>query len=210
VEPQADAYNKAEKFNKQLFQKLGTLQPDGLGLLGLTVPEEYDGGCGMDATAVALVHEELSYSDPALCLSYLAHSILLVHNLAMNATCTTQLQRLLPDIIAGRKIGGMGMSEANSGTDVLGMKTVATRVADGTPGGGTLLFCTVLCVASFSRRLASIFSSCITMQFAALRTCLLLSFFLSFFYNRILFEWNQNVDHQRYLGQWRSGSRRAV
>lgn len=49
------------------------MTPDGLGILGLTVPEEY-GGTGMDASAVALVHEELSYSDPAFCLSYLAHS----------------------------------------------------------------------------------------------------------------------------------------
>jgi isovaleryl-CoA dehydrogenase len=124
-------YNKAEKFNMKLFQKLGTMDNNengqhGLGLLGLTVPEEY-GGCGMDTTAVAIVHEELSYSDPAFCLSYLAHAILLVHNLTMNALSsqTPLLERLLPDIISGYKIGGMGMSEASSGTDVLGMKTVA-------------------------------------------------------------------------------------
>jgi len=48
------------------------------------VPEEF-GGTGLaDATAVSIVHEELSYSDPALCLSYLAHSILLANNLAVN------------------------------------------------------------------------------------------------------------------------------
>lgn len=57
----------------ELFRKLGTDHPEGLGILGLTVPEEY-GGTGFDATAVCLVHEELSYSDPAFCLSYLAHS----------------------------------------------------------------------------------------------------------------------------------------
>jgi isovaleryl-CoA dehydrogenase len=133
VEPQADAYNKAEKFNIQLFQKLGN--SNGLGLLGLTVPEEY-GGCGLDASAVVLVHEELSYADPAFCLSYLAHAILLVHNLATNASSSSSsstqlLERLLPDLISGNKIGGMGMSEASSGTDVLGMKTVATTAVDG-------------------------------------------------------------------------------
>jgi isovaleryl-CoA dehydrogenase len=73
VEPQALWHNKHEKFNLSLFRKLGTLTPDGLGILGLTVPEDY-GGTHMDATAVALVHEELSYADPAFCLSYLAHS----------------------------------------------------------------------------------------------------------------------------------------
>ena len=70
VEPQALEYNKTETFNIDLFRKLGD---DGMGLLGLTVPEEY-GGAGLDASAVCLVHEELSYSDPAFCLAYLAHS----------------------------------------------------------------------------------------------------------------------------------------
>ena len=122
-----------ERFNRELFEKLGTMHPNGLGLLGLTVDEEQvDGGCGMDATAVALVHEELSYSDPAFCLSYLAHAILLLRNLYNNARDNDeQLQRFLPDLIAGNKIGGMGMSEAISGTDVLGMKTVATPVDGG-------------------------------------------------------------------------------
>lgn len=141
MEPQADAYNKAEKFNLKLFQKLGTSMEndscDGLGLLGLTVPLE-DGGSGMDATAVAIVHEEMSYSDPAFCLSYLAHAILLVHNLSVNATSTSQLERLLPDLVSGRKIGGMGMSEASSGTDVLGMKTVATPIMDSNDSSGTI------------------------------------------------------------------------
>jgi isovaleryl-CoA dehydrogenase len=70
VEPQAIDFNKREEFNLDLFRALGD---DGLGILGLTAPEEY-GGTGLDAAAVCLVHEELSYSDPAFCLSYLAHS----------------------------------------------------------------------------------------------------------------------------------------
>jgi len=70
VEPQAREFNKMETFNIDLFRKLGD---EGMGILGLTVPEEY-GGTGLDAAAVCLVHEELSYSDPAFCLSYLAHS----------------------------------------------------------------------------------------------------------------------------------------
>lgn len=72
VEPQANDFNRREELNVPLMRQLG-----GLGLFGLTVEEEY-GGAGLDATAVVLAHEELSYSDPALCLSYLAHSLLLV------------------------------------------------------------------------------------------------------------------------------------
>lgn len=112
-------YNKTESFNLPLLKRLGDL-----GLLGLTVDEEY-GGSGLDAAAVVLVHEELSYSDPALCLSYLAHSLLLVNNLSVNAVSDDQRRRLLPKCVTGEWIGGMGMSEPHAGTDVLGMSTRA-------------------------------------------------------------------------------------
>jgi isovaleryl-CoA dehydrogenase len=120
VEPQALEYNKNEQFNLPLMKQLG-----GLGVLGITVEEDY-GGTALDATAVVLVHEELSYSDPAFCLSYLAHSLLLVNNISINATSTTQKQDFLPKCVTGECIGGMCMSEPNAGTDVLGgMKTKA-------------------------------------------------------------------------------------
>jgi isovaleryl-CoA dehydrogenase len=99
---------------------------DGLGLLGLTVDEEY-GGTALDGPAVVAVHEELSYSDPAFCLSYLAHSLLLVNNLNVNSTSHEQKMRFLPKCVTGQHIGGMGMSEPNAGTDVLGMSTRAVR-----------------------------------------------------------------------------------
>ena len=108
VEPQALEYDRTESFNLSLLKQLGDL-----GLLGLTVEEEY-GGYGLDATAVALVHEELSYSDPGLCLSYLAHSLLLVNNLSINGS-TEQKKRFLPSIVTGEHLGGMGMSEPNAG-----------------------------------------------------------------------------------------------
>ena len=78
-----------------------------LGILGLTAPADY-GGSEFDATAVALVHEELSYADPAFCLSYLAHSLLLVNNLSVNAS-PEQLEQHLPALCDGSKIGGMCM-----------------------------------------------------------------------------------------------------
>jgi len=117
-----------------------------LGILGLTVDEDY-GGTNFDATAVALVHEELSYADPAFCLSYLAHSLLFVNNLSVNGS-HEQKQLFLPSACDGSRIGGMGMSEPNAGTDVLGMKTNATY--DETAGGWILNGTKVRYVVSFN------------------------------------------------------------
>ena len=124
VEPQDLDYDREEKFNLNLFRKLGEY-----GLLGISVPAEY-GGSGMDATAVAIINEELSYSDPAFCLAYLAHSQLMVNNLAFNGT-EGQKARILPKVCSGEWIGCMAMSEPGYGTDVLGMQTTAEQNADG-------------------------------------------------------------------------------
>ncbi len=123
VDPQALEHDRSETFNLPLFRKLGEL-----GLLGLTVSEEY-GGTGMDAAAVTLVHEELSAADPGFTLSYLAHSLLFVNNLFVNGS-DAQRRKYLPDAISGKKIGGMCMSEPGAGTDVLGMRTSAVRKGD--------------------------------------------------------------------------------
>lgn len=74
VEPQALEYNRREEFNIDLFRSLGDI-----GVLGITVQEEY-GGSGMDAMAAVIAHEELAASDPAFCLSFLAHSMLFANN----------------------------------------------------------------------------------------------------------------------------------
>ena len=124
VEPQALEHDKHEKFNVDLFRKLGEY-----GLLGISVPEKY-GGAGMDATAVAIVNEELSYSDPAFCLAYLAHAQLMVNNLAQNGS-EEQKSRILPKVCSGEWIGCMAMSEPGYGTDVLGMQTTAVEKEDG-------------------------------------------------------------------------------
>ena len=103
VEPQALEYDRAEKFNLPLFRKLGEL-----GLLGITVPEEY-GGSGMDATSAVIVNEEISASDPGFCLAYLAHSMLFVNNLAVNGS-EEQKKKYLPKVCSGEWIGCMAMS----------------------------------------------------------------------------------------------------
>lgn len=114
VEPQALQYNREEKFNLPLFKKLGEL-----GLLGITADPAY-GGSGMDASAVVIVHEELSASDPSFTLSYLAHSLLFVNNLNFNGS-EAQKAAYLPRVCSGELLGGMCMSEPNAGTDVLAM-----------------------------------------------------------------------------------------
>mmetsp|Transcript_31977 Transcript_31977/g.49945 ORF Transcript_31977/g.49945 Transcript_31977/m.49945 type:complete len:495 (-) Transcript_31977:225-1709(-) len=135
VDPQAMDFNRIEKFNVPLFKKLGEL-----GLLGITVPEEY-GGSGSDAVAACIAHEELSAADPAFCLSYLAHSLLFVNNLARNGS-EEQKHKYLPAACSGDLIGGMCMSEPDAGTDVLGMKTTAKSGGDHYVLNGTKMWIT--------------------------------------------------------------------
>jgi isovaleryl-CoA dehydrogenase len=116
VDPQAEAFDHEERFNVQLFRKLGEL-----GLLGITVEERF-GGAGLDPVAAVIAHEELSAADPGFALAYLAHSMLFANNLQINGSdeqCT------------GAKVCGMCMSEPGAGTDVLGMQTTAIRNGDG-------------------------------------------------------------------------------
>ena len=124
VEHQALEHDRDETFNSSLFRRLGEM-----GLLGITVSDMYGGG-GMDATAVAIINEELSYSDPAFCLAYLAHDQLMVNNLAQNGS-EEQKSRILPKVCSGDWIGCMAMSEPDYGTDVLGMQTRASLRDDG-------------------------------------------------------------------------------
>ena len=98
VEPQALEHDRDERFNLELFRKLGEM-----GLLGLTAPTEY-GGAGMDATSVVIVNEELSYSDPGFCLAFLAHDQLFVNNLARSGT-DEQKTRILPKVCRGEWVG---------------------------------------------------------------------------------------------------------
>jgi isovaleryl-CoA dehydrogenase len=123
VEPQADAYNREEKFNLALFRRAGEL-----GLLGLTVPAE-EGGTGLDAVAAVMVHEALSTADPGFALAYLAHTVLFVNNFYHNAA-PAQRAEILPKVISGEWVGGMCMTEPEAGTDVLGMRTQARRDGD--------------------------------------------------------------------------------
>ena len=121
IEPQAEEYDERGVLNRELFSAVG----QELGLLGITVPERW-GGAGMDSAAAAIVHEEMSRSDPGFTLAYLAHAMLFVNNF-LHCSNDEQKQRYLPGVLSGEWVAGMGMTEPAVGTDVLGMATSAVR-----------------------------------------------------------------------------------
>ncbi|EGB03886.1 hypothetical protein AURANDRAFT_60346 [Aureococcus anophagefferens] len=141
VDPQRAEYNEKEQFNRALFARCGEL-----GLLGVTADESC-GGSGMDAVAACVVHEELSAADPAFALSYLAHSMLYVNNVNLNAS-EDQKRRWLPGACDGSKVCAMAMSEPGAGTDVLGMRTAAVDAGDHYVLNGSKMWITNGCVDS--------------------------------------------------------------
>jgi isovaleryl-CoA dehydrogenase len=123
VEPQAAEHDREERFNLALFRRAGEL-----GLLGVTLPEDF-GGSGLDAVAAVMVCESLATSDPGFALAVLAHAILFAQNLCVNAS-ETLCKRVLPKAASGEWVCGMCMTEPAVGTDVLSMRTRARRDGD--------------------------------------------------------------------------------
>ncbi|MBI4042566.1 MAG: acyl-CoA dehydrogenase family protein [Deltaproteobacteria bacterium] len=121
--PKAAEIDETEGFYPEQFKKMGRL-----GLLGITVPEKW-GGTGADVLSATLVMEEFGRVCASTALSYLAHSILCVHNLAVN-TSDEQRAKYLPALISGEKIGGMAMTEPGAGSDSLGMRLKAEKKGD--------------------------------------------------------------------------------
>ncbi len=118
--PKIEKLDEEEGFNRESFHKMGDL-----GLLGITVPEA-DGGTGLDCVSATIAMEEMGAVDASTTLSYLAHAILCVNQIATNGS-TEQKKKYLPKLISGEWLGGMGMSEPDSGSDALSMKTRAVR-----------------------------------------------------------------------------------
>src|SRR5262245_49665287 len=135
VEPQAAAHDRDETFNLALFRRAGEV-----GLLGVTLPEEF-GGAALDAVAAVQVCEALSTSDPGFALAVLAHAVLFAQNVNVNAS-DVQRKRVLPKAASGEWIGGMCMTEPGAGTDVLGMASRARREGDAYVLDGTKTFIT--------------------------------------------------------------------
>mgnify|MGYP001277102983 CR=1 FL=1 len=135
VAPLADKADRENTFPHHLWRELGEM-----GLLGLTVPEEY-GGAGMGYLAHCIAVEELSRTSPSVALSYAAHSNLCVNQIFRNAS-EAQKQKYLPRLISGEHIGALAMSEPEAGSDVVSMKLHAERRGDTYILNGTKMWIT--------------------------------------------------------------------
>ena len=112
VAPLAEETDRSNEFPMHLWPKMGEM-----GLLGLTVPEQY-GGSGMSYLAHVVAIEELSRASASIGLSYGAHSNLCVNNLYLNAT-EAQRDKYLPKLCSGEHVGALAMSEPGAGSDVV-------------------------------------------------------------------------------------------
>ncbi|TKD22639.1 isovaleryl-CoA dehydrogenase [Rhodobacter capsulatus] len=121
--PMAAAVDRDNLFPNELWAEMGAL-----GLLGITVPEEF-GGSGMGYLAHVVATEEIARVSASIALSYGAHSNLCVNQLKLNGS-PEQKRKYLPDLVSGAKIGALAMSEAGAGSDVVGMKLRAEKRGD--------------------------------------------------------------------------------
>ena len=123
VIPKAEEIDHEDRFPRDLFLELGKL-----GLLGITVPEQY-GGSGSGLLSQAIVVEELARASAGLASTYAAHSNLVVDNLNRHAN-DWQKKKYCPDLCTGKKIGCLAITEPGSGSDALAMRTRADRDGD--------------------------------------------------------------------------------
>src|SRR6267154_6891872 len=120
IAPLAAEIDRTDRFPIELWPDMGTL-----GLHGVTVEEEY-GGAGLGYLAHCVAMEEISRGSAAVGLSYGAHSNLCVNQIHRNGT-PEQKKRYLPDLVSGKNVGALAMSEPGAGSDVVSMRTRADR-----------------------------------------------------------------------------------
>ena len=120
VAPMAAEIDASNNFPAELWKEMGEL-----GLLGITVDEEY-GGVNMGYLAHTIAVEEIARASASVSLSYGAHSNLCVNQIALNGT-PEQKAKYLPRLISGDHVGALAMSEAGAGSDVVSMKLKAEK-----------------------------------------------------------------------------------
>ena len=135
ITPRAAEADRSDQFPADLWRKFGDM-----GLLGLTVPEEW-GGTGMGYLAHMVAMEEISRGSGGIGLSYAAHSNLCVNQINRNGSAE-QKARFLPRLISGEHIGALAMSEPNAGSDVVSMRLRADLKGDHYVLNGTKMWIT--------------------------------------------------------------------
>jgi len=123
IAPRAAEVDRSNNFPADLWRKFGAL-----GVLGVTVEEEY-GGAAMGYLEHVVAMEEISRASASVGLSYGAHSNLCVNQIRRNGTAE-QKKKYLPKLISGEHVGALAMSEPGAGSDVVGMKTRAEKKGD--------------------------------------------------------------------------------
>ena len=121
VAPLAAEIDQSNQFPAHLWREMGEL-----GLLGLTVDEEF-GGAGMSYLAHTVAVEEVARASASVSLSYGAHSNLCVNQIKLNGT-QAQKEKYLPKLISGAHVGALAMSEPSAGSDVVSMKLRAEKL----------------------------------------------------------------------------------